>query len=245
MLPSNSRFFNSEWDDASDMNASHAANLCAIANRTVQVVWKWANSNQTIANFVAANEPAVPPSISVNCTFIAEMLDCFAKNLLCDALLFVGGWQARGQAPVQTYGNDFKDTPLSTTLFYLMSSITAKFQVPSNSSQLFVVCKDFRDCDAYHTCLGGVCINSATYTHDAYGSSLKFEDGSFKVVDDLGGTWTTSTFSNTQMRIFVAASDLYSGLTFAASILVLAFTFITTRLVRKRLQRIYKEMRTN
>ncbi|KAI8929923.1 Nicastrin-domain-containing protein [Entophlyctis helioformis] len=193
------RFHNSEFDDGSQWNTNNVASLCGVVNSTARNI-----------HLLAGGSAAESASISVNCTLVGELLDCFTRNISCSYLQQLrspfGGQLMTGYSSVFQPASV---TPLPQYTFLALLNWTASARTPGNCSN--PLCQDPT---SPYNCVANQCVLSMTQYHQAYGTGLAMDEstGAFRVVDPSKGTWTESTWGNLRVRIFKAQSLVYQGL---------------------------------
>ena len=215
-------YYNSEFDDASNINQFHIDKLCAISTIAAQNVYNWASSNDQLDNI---NENRLT-NITANCTLAAILLDCFTRNATC---LYFQQYVQDPIVPSFPGFFGFNGNPSVPSFFIqqIIGFLTGTVQPDFENS----TCISGSECDTNSDCYMGKCIVSMTRYHAAYGSGLQYnvKDKSWTVIGD-GSAWVYSTYPfSPRARIFYGAGDVYSGISLLFSLLLSLVTGILLR----------------
>ncbi|TPX33177.1 hypothetical protein SmJEL517_g03817 [Synchytrium microbalum] len=184
-------FYNSEYDTNTRLSNINITSLCAIANVTAKSLWGLASNDGV----------ALPSSVVVNCSFVAELVSCLAGNFSCPLIHGLIG--ATGVAHVSNYPSVFAyDNPSAYTRF-LKSLVATITGTPG------VNCSSDADCtQPTGMCVSSTCISSQTFYHYAFGTGIKFNaDASvWEVTDSTKGTWVESRWYSTRSRLLLVSA---------------------------------------
>ncbi|KAJ3009695.1 hypothetical protein HKX48_007789 [Thoreauomyces humboldtii] len=210
------QYYSSEFDDESTWDSSTIVNMCAIANATARAIYVQAGGNAA----------SIPASVNVDCGVIAELMDCFTRNLSCSMMqtyfpILSELGVLQDTTASSYFGFDIDQSILSYLVSRVMIDITST--VRNNGT-----CASDADCATQFVCMGfnsttllGQCTLGQANLHWAYGTGLEmdYSSATFKVVDPSKGTWTRSLYANAgfsdqeiRMRLFKTASRSYQGM---------------------------------
>ncbi|KAJ3397149.1 hypothetical protein HDU92_000454 [Lobulomyces angularis] len=191
------KYFSSEFDNKFRFKKKTVTKLCGFIEETSKLIHKWASSPFFITNasIVLENENFHSlADLTVNCTLVEELLNCFSMKSGCDLFTRygLGGIKNFPSYPGITSMTDKSIQPSPQAYFvnWFMYNITSKQQEGSSS------CSDYTECDNMHYCLFNKCLVSETRYHLSYGTGLDYSSttGKFYIVDVKKPTWTQSRF---------------------------------------------------
>ncbi|KAL2917947.1 hypothetical protein HK105_202361 [Polyrhizophydium stewartii] len=214
------RFFGSEFDDGSQWTANNVASICAAANITARGIYKQAGGTDANAQ-----------AISVNCTLIGQLLDCFTRNVTCQLLRSIGVGSST------SLFSGYSSVYFPDRVGFLASVANVQMQTWTSSST-FGFCNSTVPCPKSYQCISSTCMLSLTRFHQAYGTGLDADDsGVFSVVNASAGTWTESDWNTSRVRVFKAPSLLYQGMQLGVGLVLTLGTGAFTWFMRKSLVR--------
>ncbi|KAJ3030617.1 UNVERIFIED_CONTAM: hypothetical protein HDU68_008370 [Siphonaria sp. JEL0065] len=212
------KFYNSIYDDASQIASDNIAVMCGVATQTARSVFQVAGGSATdAANFNA------------NCTLVAELFDCFTANATC--ALFHSIYPAQKVPFSGNYPGTFQQQPFTSVppfmMYSLLANYTAAKRAPNgcDSSSRNPTCGN----DPNIICVANTCVTSQTNPHFAYGTGIEmdYSTGNYKIVDVKKGTWVQSQANggNIRIRTFLTSSPQYQGMQIGVG---LALTIVAT-----------------
>ncbi|KAJ1556323.1 hypothetical protein HK405_002013 [Cladochytrium tenue] len=226
-------FYNAELDDSSRWNASHTSIMCGLATISARGLFKLAGGNATAAQ-----------SISANCTLVAELFDCFSRNLTCS--LFQKFYTANVLVASQFPGSYSLGSGLPYIPYYI-NVLLWNYTAVDNTG--FCSTDNGTDtCAQSHgsnyTCLAGMCIKALISEHPAYGTGLSFDvnSGSAYVSDSGLPTYVVSMYASLgrRMRIYMSSSVQYDAVTLVVGVgltgLTVGLVFFVQRLLGNHLK---------
>ncbi|KAJ3249428.1 hypothetical protein HDU78_003214 [Chytriomyces hyalinus] len=205
-------YYNSIYDDGSQMTPAHYAAMCGVATQTARSVFQSAGGSATDA-----------AQFSANCTLVADLFKCFTSNLTCSLFhsIYTGA-----SVPYENQYPGFFDhsVAFTSTPAFMMYNFLANYTAYKRSA--------YGSCDSSQRrpscgspneiCVANVCVASKASTHAAYGSGIEMDYGSNKyvVVNAAKGTWVQSS-----IRTFLVTSPQYQGMQVGVGI---ALTLVVT-----------------
>ncbi|KND02246.1 uncharacterized protein SPPG_02727 [Spizellomyces punctatus DAOM BR117] len=238
------RYYNSEFDDGSLWDADNVALMCALANKTARSVFASASGNTT-----------VPLIVSANCTLVAELMNCFTRNLTCS---LVAELYPQLIDTLEVLGPPLTDTAYSGTFNYdtnVMPFLINRIMTNLTATERTSPCIRDDQCPTDYACMSysklangtsvGKCTQGFARFHWAYGTGIEknYQKAVFEVVDPTKPSWTQSKFGTAatngiRMRLFKVASTNYEALQLGIgcilTVLGIATTILSQRYFRKR-----------
>ncbi|KAI9192970.1 Nicastrin-domain-containing protein [Polychytrium aggregatum] len=224
-------YFHSEYDNGLAWNRAQVASLCAFANATARNVWTLASGNNTTA----------PPSVSVNCTLVASLLDCMTRNLSCSTLQPLWANQISG---VPTTSSDYASAFQYDQSLQLMPYMINQFMFNITATSRISNCSTSQDCSYAngYQCIANSCIMSRTHYHYAYSPGIAKDpnSGLWVVADATKPTWTESRWNNIRIRVFKSSSLAYQWIELVVGVVLTAVTVAATLWARKLVNKHFK-----
>jgi hypothetical protein len=185
--------FNSEFDKGKRfLTPQHADKLCQLVNATARMIYKWANSPDSVTTLDVSALADPPSTVVANCDFIADLLDCYTVNPNCTIFNSIPVTSKTNQEfsafqVIDTPGN-YPTTFYTYVTYFLSWNITGQLQVGEDAfgNTTVVNCTAAEDCDAMnYLCVYGNCVRSSTSLHPAYGAGIEYSvnSGKFYVAD--------------------------------------------------------------
>ncbi|KAI9329253.1 Nicastrin-domain-containing protein [Zopfochytrium polystomum] len=211
------RFYNSELEDNTTWNRSHAAVICGLATQVARGLFVLAGGSKTAAT-----------SVTTNCSLVEELMFCFTQNMTCE--LFRQFYNNSVPLYVsQSAGPFSRDNSLTYVPFYV-EVLLYNYTAANRTVQCAVVNED--PCpkisgDGF-ACLAGRCVKSSVSVHPAYGLGIEYDPstGSPYVKDSSQPTYVMSMYANPgrRMRVFLTTSIQYEAMELGLGVGLTALT---------------------
>ncbi|KAJ3076703.1 hypothetical protein HDU98_001165 [Podochytrium sp. JEL0797] len=236
-------FYNSIYDDSTQITSESIATMCAVATQTARSVV-----------LLAGGSPTLAPTFSANCTLVSILFDCFTSNSTCP--LFRSIYPSQSVPFVSNYPGTFTQQAFTTSPPFLAYNLLANYTAAKRVlNSCDVTQGSFCGNDATSFCVDKTCVTSQTNPHFAYGTGIEMDyaTGVFGVVDRRKATWVQSQLSgppflpvtavdclilnsgNVRIRTFLTTSPLYQGMQvgvgISLTVIVTAATWYAQRYV--------------
>lgn len=179
-----SRFYHSQYDDASNVNMSA---ICAASNTLARSLYLLALDDQSAVTASQINE------IAVDCDTVAQFFHCLVVDTNCTLFhKFSGSSSSKVDLPppsryTSVYSRH-RVALLSKFIYDWISYQTSPFRSIKKCDD-HSQCKDKRA----PACLAGVCVAPGySFFHDAYSPAFELIGGEWRIVDKTESLWTES-----------------------------------------------------
>jgi hypothetical protein len=160
-------------------------------------------------------------TIRANCSFVDELLRCFAQDWRCP--LFAEYISSMADAPEfpSAYTGVWMGMNVMTPFTKIVHDVVTEINAPSSLNQTCGTSNDCGDMDKYR-CIRGVCLESTKTWYWEALSPAFYKDGSYwKVVDDPSlPVFAESVWINIGMKLFPMVSPVTDVMTAAIGVLV-------------------------
>ncbi|KAJ3142025.1 hypothetical protein HK100_003543 [Physocladia obscura] len=213
-------YYNSIFDDGSQVTSENIALMCGVATRTARSVFQ-----------LAGGSAADAAQFTANCTLVEELFTCFTKNATCSLIHSI--------YPV------FSQQAFTTVPPYIMYNLLANYTAAKREHNACDSTQSSPSCtDASANCITNDCVWSQTNPHFAYGTGLEmdYSSGKFVVVNATGATWVQSGFNSTEQRIrtFLSSSPQYQGMQIGVGIALTVVTIVASYYAQKHVDAQFK-----
>ncbi|KAG2226839.1 hypothetical protein INT45_005804 [Circinella minor] len=218
--------YNSDLDDT--LKGLDLSSICQLATTTAKTTYLQAQGNTSVAE-----------QITANCTLVESLMDCLVSNFSCSFMQ--NYFNVSGITRISHYSSIFsfrnpQPQLLPRFVFTFLADVT------SRSSPTLSSCATIQDCNQGEYCIKKQCVQTFTNYHDAYGTGLKYDESSGKVliIDSTKSTWTESTWNTPVFRTFLVTSKTQQAIELVVGVLWTVISIVTVFYGKRYFKKTFK-----
>ncbi|KAI7852402.1 Nicastrin-domain-containing protein [Circinella umbellata] len=218
--------YNSDLDDT--LKGLDLSSICQLATTTAKTTYLQAQGNTSVAD-----------QITANCTLVESLMDCLVSNFSCSFMQSY--FNVSGITRISHYSSIFsfrnpQPQLLPRFVFTFLADVTSRSS-PTPSS-----CATIQDCKQGEYCIKKQCVQTFTNYHDAYGTGLKYDESSGKVlvIDSTKSTWTESTWNTPVFRTFLVTSKTQQAVELVVGVLWTVISIVTVFYAKRYFKKTFK-----